>query len=308
MTTTQQPKLHSVDDHHARFEAGADTVDNGTTPPPTGTDGPGRNTSKARAAHPLPSDRIKFDTQLEVLRSVAIVSGNNRRGSTAEAMSAAVGLKGGTGGLNSKFFEAAGWFERTGRGEYTASPGALAWNQHTTVMPDEQYQATAAMRDEVKGSWFWQAVEPVLSSGHPVKRELLLLQLSRAAGTSSHGEQLAMILTWLDWVGLVGVGDDGKIALNVAARVDDPPADEPLVRDADAVTDTVVGDAPHAGALPEEEQAEVQAPASASPTAAVDTDAIVSFNMSIRLTADDVERMSDEQRDFVLALADKLRG
>lgn len=45
-----------------------------------------------------------------------------------------------------------------------------------------------------------------------------------------------------------------------------------------------------------------------SRSAPADADAMVSFNLSVRLTADDVERMTEEQRNFVLALAEKLRG
>ena len=117
---------------------------------------------------------------------MAALSGNNRRGVTAESMSAAVGLKGGTGGLNSRFFRTAGWFDGVGRGEYTASPGLLQYVRHTSVAPDDTFAATSLMREEVKQSWFWEVLEPMLASGQPVKATVALLQLANTANATSH--------------------------------------------------------------------------------------------------------------------------
>ncbi len=300
----QQTHLHSVQ-HDARFTASVDeTTDNGpAAPPPSGggtEDRGARAASKARSGEPLPTDRLKFDNQLAVLRNVAISSGNNRRGSSAEDMSAALGLNGGTGGLNSRFFRAAGWFEAVGRGAYTASPGLLAWNTHIGIDPDGQYDAAAKMRDEVRASWFWQTLEPMLASGQPINTKLAILELAKSSGASSHQAQLDTILDWLSWVGLIDRVSD-QIQLRADHIAQNSHAALPT-------EDSGLGDT-------EDPRDDAEDPLDAAPgekmgqpAATGDMDAIVSFNLSVRLTADDMRALDGDQRDFILSLAERLRG
>lgn len=298
---SQQTHLHSVQ-HDARFSASVDeTTDNGAATPPTGggTDDRGpRAASKARSGEPLPTDRLKFDNQLAVLQNVAITSGNNRRGSTAEAMSAAIGLNGGTGGLNSRFFRSAGWFEAVGRGEYTASPGLLAWNTHIGIDPEGHYEACAKMREEVQSSWFWQTLEPMLISGQPISNKLAILELAKTSGASSHQAQLDTILDWLAWVGLIDrIGDQIQLHASQPAEADD--------------TSTVGADTADGATVETHATGTTDSPKGAGEGQAAaggDMDAIVSFSMSVRLTANDMAALDGDQRDFILSLAERLRG
>lgn len=296
-------RLHSVEDG-ARFTAGDETIDR-TTPPSGSTPGGGRAQAKGRPERPIPTDRLRFDNQLEVLRSVASMSGNNRRGVDAETMSAAIGLKGGTGGLNSRFFRAAHWFESVGRGEYTASEGLLAYWRHINVDPEDAYGATATMRGEVRRSWFWETISPMLESGQPVRERALLLQLANAAGTTDHTTQLETIIEWLAWVGLVE-RDGDMVRLAGAGPVDEPSSEsatEPLA-DEGASTDQ----RDESLSAIEEGEGPVQAPRATARAAESTDDAIISFNVSVRLTADDVKNLNDDQMAFVMGLAEKLRG
>lgn len=307
MTQSHLQPVHN--DDSPRFEAGAETVDNGnSTPPspPTGNGGNSKREARARAEKALPTDRLKFDNQVAVLRAVAATSGNNRRGSTAMAMSAAIGLNAGTGGLNSRFFRSANWFESVGRGEYTASSGVLAYHQHITIDPDAQYEATAKMRDEVRTSWFWTTLEPMLASGHPINMKLAVLELAKAAGASSHTDQLQTIIEWLDWVGLI-VREEGQIKLR--ASEGQQPSQE---QGQDDIIDDILNNDELEGAAPADDEfsspGESGAAAAAASPPQGDLGAIVSFNMSVRLTAADMKSLDQEQRDFVLALAERLRG
>lgn len=308
-----QSHLHPVSNDNARFQAGSETVDNGNGTPPAPPTGGGEGTTKRearpRAEMPLPTDRLKFDNQVAVLRAVAATSGNNRRGSTALAMSAAIGLNAGTGGLNSRFFRSAHWFEAVGRGEYTASAGTLAYHQHITIDPDAQYEATAKMRDEVRSSWFWTTLEPMLASGHPINEKLAVLELAKAAGASSHTDQLVTILLWLEWVGLI-VREEGQIKLRPEEHADAPPAAAVDADQADEID--VLGNSDPApvvdGVDSEPTQETATESHTGSPAVTTDLDAIVSFNMSVRLTAADMKSLDQEQRDFVLQLAERLRG
>ena len=287
---TQQPFLKPVG-------AGPE----GTEPPGT-TEADRRTSSKARADRPLPTDRLRFANQEQVLIEVANLSGNNRRGITAEEMSTAIGLKGGTGGLNSRFFRSANWFEAVGRGEYTASRGLLDYVQHINVDPTAKYEAAAGMRDEVRGSWFWTALEPLLVGGRPIKQTVALLALAKAAGASDHTDQLDTILEWLTWVGLI-VRDGDTITLRAAAgsaateekdtpaEADDEdtaPSEDDQQLSIDSRHDTLVSSGPQGGG-------------------SGDTKALVEFNMSVRITAEDARSLSDEQMKFLIEFAEKLR-
>lgn len=302
MSETQH-HLHAVDDA-ARFTAGDETTDNGTTPP-GGTSVPPstRSQAKARPERPIPTDRLRFDNQLEVLKAVASLSGNNRKGVTAETMSAAIGLSGGTGGLNSRFFRSVNWFDTVGRGEYTASDGLLAYVQHVNVDPDETFEATVGLRGEMRRSWVWETVGPLLESGHAVREKAILLALAQAAGAQKHTPQLETIVEWLVWVGLV-VREGESIRLSEAA-----PATEPQ-------TDEVFGDDEGDQNRVEDED-KAESGSSISPEAETSTEqvtekpidnAIISFSVNVRLTAEDVKTLGEDEMAFVMSLAEKLRG
>jgi hypothetical protein len=303
---TTQPFLHSVQGNNARFESGSETVDNGAAAaappaPPTSGGGDserGARSMKARPDKAIPTDRLRFDNQVRVLQYVAQASGNTRRGCDAEDMSAALDLKSGTGGLNSKFFQAAGWFEPVGRGAYTASAGAIEWNRHIAIDADGQYAAAAGLRREVTSSWFWETLGPILESGQPISKKVALLELAKAAGATNHTLQLETILDWLDWVGMI-IREADQVRLRTESSGDDEDgADQALsatVVDVAVDTDAVSSDGSAAGEP-------------APPAGLPESDAVVSFNLSVRLTADNVRELDQEQRDFILALAERLRG
>ncbi|UUZ57652.1 hypothetical protein [Nocardioides sp. B-3] len=306
-----QSHLHPVNNDSARFEAGSETVDNGNgTPPvpPSGSSGNSKREARARAEKALPHG----PPQVRKIRSRSsgpwpATSGNNRRGSTAQAMSAAINLGSGTGGLNSRFFRSANWFESVGRGEYTASAGVLAYHQHITIDPDAQHEATKKMRDEVCSSWFWETLEPMLASGHPISIKLAILELAKAAGASSHTDQLETIVEWLEWVGLI-VREGDQIRLRVTTE-----GGAEVQREDNTVEGVTNNNFDETEGVPSVDGDEVVPKAEPSTTSAAavspgDLDAIVSFNMSVRLTAADMKSLDREQRDFVLALAERLRG
>lgn len=293
--------LHAVD--AARFSAGDEVTDNGTTPPDGTPPAAGRSASKARPERPIPTDRLKFDNQVEVLKQVASMSGNNRKGVDAETMSAAINLRGGTGGLNSRFFRASGWFEAVGRGEYTASDGLLQYWRHINVDPDDHQAATAGMRSEVKRSWFWDVVGPMLENGHPVREKAILLQLATSANATDHRAQLETIVDWLVWVGLVR-RDGESVVLATAPKLGNEIRE---VETDDADDNEGVDEGVDEG-VAEHEFDRVESGDPPARHTVIDDDAIISFNVSVRLTANDVQNLSEEQMHFVMGLAEKLRG
>jgi hypothetical protein len=295
---TQQTHLRSIDDQ-ARFTAAKEVTDNSATPPGGQASDPSRSPAKARADKALPTDRLRFNNQEQVLLEVAHLSGNSRRGCTAEEMSASIGLKGGTGGLNSRFFRSAGWFEGVGRGLYTASQGLREYARHITIDPDDQFTASALMRDESRKSWFWNTLEPMLETGRPLAVRTALLALAKEAGASDHAAQLETIVEWLAWVGLI-VREGDSIRLREASELvaQESIAELDQQNGAGLESDHVVIDE-EVGPTPVVEPARQPVE---------DTGALVSFNLSVRLTADDVKELSDEKMQFLIDFASKLRG
>lgn len=302
MSEITQNRLHAVHGE-ARFTAGDEINDNYGATPPGGSIPPSSRTQfKARPERPIPTDRLRFDNQVQVLKTVASLSGNNRRGVDAETMSAAIELKGGTGGLNSRFFRSVNWFESVGRGEYTASPGLLLYSRHINIDPDGHYEATEGMRGEMRRSWVWEVVGPMLESGNPIREKALLLPLAQAAGAQNHTAQLETIIEWLVWVGLaLRDGEFVKLAeteQSTSVAIPDDGSSEP--------TGPTELNCPI-----RTESVEIAPPGTdegrRGPVNA-GSDAIISFNISVRLTAHDVQNLSDDQMQFVMGLAEKLRA
>ena len=181
---------------------------------------------KARADRSLPTDRLSFDKQVDVLRAIAQMSGSNRRPVTAEDLSASIGLRGNTGGLSNKFFRDSGWVVSAGRGMYTATDPLLEYHRHLNVDPQDMGGARRHLAGAARDSWYWEVVEQLLDGG--ARQTMILHALSKAAGAYDHMPQLQLILTWLEWLGLVrregdlvlmGNAEVGPSDLGTAIRV-----------------------------------------------------------------------------------------
>lgn len=289
-----EPRLQAVPGNAAGDQAETSssfTTDGRGGQPPTQT---GRS-QKQRAEKALPTDRLSFDKQVEVLSAIAQFSGPHKKPVTAEDLSTAIGLKGLTGGLSNRFFYESGLIDRTGRGEYVATDALLGYHQHITYDPDDADGARANLRPAIKGSWYWaEVIEPMLHSGG-LRQHMLLVALGKAAGATSHKPQLEMIISWLEWVGLVSRDGEMVYAVDHGAPTAAHTEDDEGVDDPEAGTNG----ADEVGV----------SPADARPaTDGVDTAALISFSMSVRITADDAAKLTGEQLDSLLAFAEKLRG
>jgi hypothetical protein len=269
--------------------------------PPTGR-GSNRSGSKPRSEHPLPSDRLTFDKQRDVLLAIAQMGGSVKRAVTAEECSAAVGLKGGTGGLSNRFFCDAGWVDFAGRGNYAPSDALVEYYRQTSIDPTSEMTAREHLRATMKSAWFWGVLEPLLGPGG-LRRNLAVMQLSKAAGTTDHTPQLHLILEWVEWVGLVRREGDLLHATVAASDVATNEDQEDATPD---VTPTSAPDAASAAAVVQDDD---PAPAALRPaTDAPIDESLVSFSFNVRITADDAAKLSGEQLATILAFAEKLRG
>jgi len=306
-----QPYLQSVTNHSASGELDTPSPTPSTSAsPPAGNpprgegEGPGcRGAVRQRADKSLPTDRLSFEKQVEALKAIAQLSGPGKRPVTAEDISASLGLKGNTGGLSNKFFRDTGWIEPSGRGLYVAADGLVAFHRHLGMDPQDLAGAQAYLLDAVRTGWYWEEIEGMVQ-GAGVRATAVLHALARAAGASAdHKEQLGLIVDWLEWLGLVR--REGEIIAAADPAQPSVPADKP-----EEEAQAVEADEPALDVIPvaeAEEQPARQAAPEVSANPVMDT-AIVSMHFSVRITADDAVKLSDEQLKALLAFAEKLRS
>ena len=277
----------------------------GSNPP---TSGGGAKNQKQRSDRSLPTDRLSFDKQVEVLRAIAQMSGNGRRPVTAEDLSAAIGLRGNTGGLSNKFFRDSGWVESAGRGMYAATEALLEYHRHLNVDAQDVAGARRNLAFVAESSWYWQAVEPMLDEGG-ARQTMILHALSKSAGAFEHTQQLMSILGWLEWLGLVR--REGDLLFRVSASSSTRDGDQDLAMDLDRHNEHEDGKSDDlAGDATESHDASTSATLGfeADQVGRAESPAMVSFNFSVRITAEDAARLTPEQLQHLLAFAEKLRG
>jgi hypothetical protein len=303
-----QPHLQAVSDR--KFTGDPDTppsvpTADSTSGSPTGAPPEDTNSAaavKQRAEQPLPTDRLSFDKQIQSLRAIAQLSGTNRRPVNAEAQSATLGVKGNVGGLSNRFFKDSGWLESAGRGSYVPAEPLIRFHRHLAIQPDDLAGARAILAEPAKSSWYWREVGDMFD-GEGVPQSGVLHALADAAGAApNHTAQLILIIEWLIWLGLIARNGENLVRVGGATTT--------------AVEPAVVMEEGHAAVagtdLPEDaapETSDHDEPTAPQPVATlVDTGAMLSFNFSVRITADDAAKLDPEQLQTLLAFAEKLRG
>lgn len=263
-----EPHLHSVDS--------AGVV---TTPPPSeppnGSKPPRRAPSKARPRYAVPTDRLKFDSQVQALRAICTASRNGQEPVTGEMMGNLMGILPVTAVLNNTFFASLGLLDKAGKGAYKPTDLALKFQQKWSF---NRAEAAKLLAPAFMGSWFLKAVHQKLELG-PATRAELIETLAGVAGTDdSYAAQYGFLLDWLEFVGLIST-DGGMVKVTEAAP---EPAGE-LADEGDAESDPEQG--PLLGDKP---PADRKRPDTGERP-------IVSFSVDIILTANDLARLSTEQ-------------
>jgi len=182
----------------------------------------------------LPSSRIAFAKQIEILRGYASAYAPDREGSrgiTNAVVASLVDLNPSTISLANPFFADVGLLKRVDGGGHLPSAevirfqSAYAWNPETAGQ-----ELTGPLRD----SWFGQALLPVLQM-RPLSEQDALQRLAVAASVGKEREaQLRLVIDYLQLAELVS--RDGNLIKGVRgggnqrdaqARVSTPAGPEP---------------------------------------------------------------------------------
>lgn len=246
----------------------------GTAQPPSGAR-PSRGPNKTRPKFPVPTDRMKFDTQIQALRTICKASDNGSKPVDAETMASLMGLSAATAPLNNAFYIDLGLVEKAGKGEYKPSETAL---QFTNKWAFNKEEAPALLAPAFQSSWFFAPVKQKLELDGEATINQLVETLAMRAGTDdSYSTQYTFLLEWLKFVGLITIDSNTVRLTSTDISIAEPEPDGDTVVE---FTTTPVQEAPR-------NDASRMLPAASPP--------VVSFSVDVSLTAADLAELSPEQ-------------
>jgi hypothetical protein len=240
---------------------------------------PGRGPQRQRAAKAFPTDRMKMDRQIAVLRTLGRLSGPRKDTVDGNALSKAVGgVAATTVILSNRFFADAGWIVNSGKGLYAATDALV---EYTRRLATGAADPAEVLRETARRSWFWELLEPRLANGRLAVNEAAILLMREADATDSHMPMILSLIAWMEHVGLISVRDNF-----ITAEDDGHSAD---------------GEASAGPAAEPQLPADLQSPAgseSEKPIVAAEElfpAAVVAFSLDVQLTVADLALLTPEQ-------------
>lgn len=236
-------------------------------PDPTNGDTPGNGDSQ-KSWKSLPTDRVGFDRQLEVLRAYGAIAADE--GKTGAEVAKAVGIHAASVSVCNPFFTESGLIERSGVGN-KASADVAAYHR---AMGWEASTAGEKLAPTLRNTWFWKAIAPRLSL-KPMEEADALKVLAEACGAGKkYRGQLALILDYAATGGLV-IRDGSVIRQGPQANPGVEPVSPPKPKVDEAAP-----------------QGEVQPP---PPPRTQAKGQLISFDVSIQLNHEDIAGWSPDQ-------------
>lgn len=275
-----------------------------STPPPSGPNGsdtdasrPRRGPSAARPKHPVPTDRLKFpDTAVGSLIAACVASRGGKERVTAESQANLMGVSPATAPLNNTFFVSVGLLKKVGKGEYLPTELALQFQQKWSF---DKAAAPSILAPAFRNSWFHEAVRQRVQVGRPTITQMVETLAGIAGTDSSYATQYRLLLSWLEYVGLIRidggvvdlVDDDGQVPQPVEVAPTPTPEETPQAAQ-EAVT-------------PEDDLEAVE-PAAPTPGSKGAEVPVLSLSFEVRLTADQMARLAPEHVAALFDVAGKV--
>jgi hypothetical protein len=205
----------------------------------TGATGATKSPAPRKPTRSLPTNRVAFAKQLDVLRAFAIASGPTEKVVKTTDVAGIVGIHFATVQLVNPFFTDNGLVLKV-EGGYMPSPEVVAFNQASAWNKET---APGKLAPLLGRAWFGEALLPKLAL-RPLDEPAAVALLAEACSAGpQYRSQLAMLLDYLDASGLIAVeggmvhlgrATDGAVAPTAPASVpaDGPAAPAPERRDA----------------------------------------------------------------------------
>lgn len=162
------------------------------------------NGREPKPSKSLPTERIGFDKQLDILRASAVASAGGTKVVSNQEIAEIVQLKAATVSLANPFFQDVGLLEKVDNGlrpakEVVSFQRAWEWNQET---------AANKLAPLLERSWFGKAVLPRVSFRDLPRREAVAILAEAAGATPKYEPRLQLLLDYLQAGGLVVLEGD----------------------------------------------------------------------------------------------------
>jgi len=207
----------SKEDHmfqEPQMPGGAST---GTASPPSDPAAPSRK--RTRPKKTLPTDRIAFLKQLDILRAHAVVSGEGERVATNIAVGDFVKMSHGTVSLANPFFADVGFLTKS-NGSYLPSREVIEFSR-AYQWGDEE--AAHKLAPRLRDSWFGQSILKRLSFRSTMDEDETLRQLAQEASAGpEYRSQVALLLAFLEAGGLIE-RDGSRVCLAARSPAPEQP-------------------------------------------------------------------------------------
>lgn len=164
--------------------------------------------TKTRPRKALPTTRIAFSKQLDILRAYAAASGPTRKSVTNSDIEDIIKMKASTISLGNAFFDDTGLLQRTDKG-FVPSQELMNFHRAYEWAPDNAAQKLAPL---IEKTWFAQELLPKLSFGVISEQEAISDLADAAHASPEHEHQLQFLLEYLAAAGLI-IKDGGQVRI-----------------------------------------------------------------------------------------------
>ncbi len=231
-----------------------------------------------RTNRPLPTDRLKFETQVAALKAIAIKSEYGKRAVGGDDLASALSLATTTAGLNNAFFLDSGLITREGRGQY--KPIEIV-NEFARKHSFDERAAGLLLAETLAETWYYRAVRERLSISGATREQMIGVLAHEAGATKERELQLGSLLDWLQYGGLIDARGGEVKLVDPAATPTPENGKEPEAAD-------------HKHEPPPSDPAPARATTPRGQAPSQD-DSILSLNFEFSLTATDLSKLQPEQ-------------
>lgn len=165
--------------------------------------------SRSKPTKILPTDRIAFQKQLDLLRAYAAASNSGAKAVSNKDVADMMKMADTTASTANSFFSAMGMLTRTDTG-FVPSTEVVAFNRAYQWKPETASHQLAPL---ITGSWFGETLLPKLGFG-PMEEEEAIARLAQvAAAGPEYKSQLRLCFDYLEAAGLIS-RDGSQLRLN----------------------------------------------------------------------------------------------
>lgn len=185
----------------------------------------------------LPTDRLKFAKQIDIVKGYGAESGASRRAVTLEKVAKAADIAQTSVGLNNEFFRDIGLIAREGKASFRPAQAVIDFLQASQWDPANALKKLGPL---FANSWAGQALTARLAVRNLTKSEAIALLADESGASKDHADRLAILLDFLDATGVITV--DGTTVRRRMDPVGESPEGPPPDERRDAARDREVDD------------------------------------------------------------------